>query len=78
MIVPCHTTLREVMPHGEGDGHWPMMPQKLQKAITFKPELSFGQGYSQWKSLNEHKAMVSLCRGIQGSCSKVENLYPIP
>jgi hypothetical protein len=28
---------REAMPHGEGGVHWPMTPQKLWKAIPFKP-----------------------------------------
>jgi len=51
--------MREAIPHGEGGGHWPMTPQKLQKAIPFKLELDFGRVYSHWKALGEHKAMVS-------------------
>jgi hypothetical protein len=60
--VPCWMVQRGEatwMPCGEGDGHWPMIPRKLQEAINFEPELSFGQGYSRWKALGEQKEMVS-------------------
>ena len=33
---------RKVKPHGEGGVHWPMTPQKLQKASNLEPKLNFG------------------------------------
>jgi hypothetical protein len=27
-------------------------PEKLQKAITFKPEIDFGKGFSRWKAIS--------------------------
>jgi hypothetical protein len=58
---------RKVKPRGchEGGGHWPMTPQKLRKAITLEPELSFGRVYSRWKALREKKAMVPLSEGFR-------------
>jgi hypothetical protein len=42
-----------------------MTPQKLWKAITLKPELSFGRVYSRWKALREKKEMVPLSEGFR-------------
>jgi hypothetical protein len=47
------------MPHGEGDGHWPMTPQFFFKDATFKPGRDFGKVFSHWKVLKEHMTMVT-------------------
>jgi hypothetical protein len=31
-------------------------PEKLWKAITFKPELDFGQGFSRWEVISRRNA----------------------
>jgi hypothetical protein len=54
-----------------------MMPRKLQKAINFKPKLDFGQGYSCWKYLSEHNALVSSFKVFR-ELYESKKLRPIP
>jgi hypothetical protein len=47
--------VREVKPCGEGIAIGQRRLEKLRNAITFKPKLDFGQGFSRWKALGEHR-----------------------
>jgi hypothetical protein len=68
--------IREVKPRGKGGGHWPMMPQKIWEVINFKLGLGFGQVYSRWKALEEHKVMMPLFKELREVVRRQKNYNP--
>jgi hypothetical protein len=54
---------RKVKPHGEGGGHWPMTPRKLQKALTLEPEhplKRYLRGWVCYKVVSEWETTLGL------------------